>query len=455
MSDWIHPGIVKQQRRLSFIQTKRGIVATCFFFMLLVDGLAAYSLGGIPLPWFAYLFGIFGLFITLPLKRVEIPPGTRLLVFFIAYAWFVQLIRSLQGLIFVMPALAPTPYQLFIITRFVVLIGFVCIVIFTYKVAVTYGPDLFINILFFVMLILVVAAIYIYMAQIYGLWEPPRTRLGTGGQDFLRNQMSFSYMFHRALGTFREPSHLAEWLISPMLLLLVRKDYKAKVLLVVGGITLVLTGSLLGVLMFIAGWLLLAIFAKKTSIVKPLLISAALLGGGLLFAYFVFNVDFLGVLLPRMVNLFEGGVTESNRAYVYEYLKNTTPPFFGYGLGNANLIFSKYSHSALISSHSSLFVNLWFSLGPIGIGLMAIFLFRPLVSRYSWKIAKNNLLLTALLASLGAWMVAFVGHVEELPIIFAVIYGLFWAQISLLQTVKGNVVGGNSSSRERNSVGFA
>lgn len=455
MSVGIHTNTLNQNKRLSFIRTKRGIVAICFFFMLLLDALGAYSLSGIPVPWFAYLFGVFGLLTTLPLKRVEISPGTKLLVFLIIYACFVQFMRIIQGWHFTMPSLAPTPYQIFILTRFVVLIGFVCIVTFTYKIALNYGLDLFLNILFFVMFILVVAALYIYIAQIFGLWEPPRTRLGTGGQDFLRNQISFSYMFHRALGTFREPSHLAEWLISPMLLLFVYKDYKAKFLLVFAGLALVLTGSLLGVLMLLVGWFLLAIFAKKTTVIKISSISIAVLGVGLLFSYFVLKIKFFEVVIPRMLDLFQGGVVETNRAYVYEYFMRATPSFFGYGLGNANLVFSEYSHSALISSHSSLFVNMWFSLGPIGVFIMVIFLFRALVSRYSWSIAKNNLLLAALLAGIGAWMVAFVGHVEELPIIFAVIYGLFWAKIRLLQSGKGHVFGGKISSKARNNVGLA
>jgi hypothetical protein len=179
------------------------------------------------------------------------------------------------------------------------------------------------------------------------------------------------------------------------------------------------------------------------------------MGVGLLLSHFIFKVNFWDVLLPRMGNLFIRGLTETNRAYVYEYLMSTFPPFWGYCLGNANLIFSEYIHNIFISSHVSLFVNVWFSLGPIGTGLIAIFFFRPLVSCYRLNIAKNNLLLAALLASFGAWIIAFVGHLEELPLIFAVIYGLFLAQISQLKALKVAIVVRRCSSREIERVGVA
>src|SRR5207248_9563510 len=86
-----------------------------------------------------------------------------------------------------------------------------------------------------------IAAIYIYIAQQLDLPEPPRSRLGTsGGAQAVR----FTYDFHRATGTFREPGLLASWLIVPFFICLTMRGAIPTVSAALIGGTLLLTGSL-------------------------------------------------------------------------------------------------------------------------------------------------------------------------------------------------------------------
>ena len=81
-------------------------------------------------------------------------------------------------------------------------------------------------------------ALYIYVAQLSGLPEPPRTRMGTGGDQ---QATTFTYAFHRAMGTFQEPGDLASWLVLPLFLsFLARGRYKN-----LGSIAIAALGSVL------------------------------------------------------------------------------------------------------------------------------------------------------------------------------------------------------------------
>lgn len=161
-----------------------------------------------------------------------------------------------------------------------------------------------------------------------------------------------------------------------------------------------------------------------------------IVAGGVTGVYYFAAIDFLGAIAPRLVTFMEYGVEASNRAYVYKYLTSQVPPMLGYGLGNANLIFSEFRGSNLVSSHISLFVNQWFSLGVIGFGLMLLFVLFPVFSRRVLKSASNTTSGAVLLASIVTWFVCFVGHSEELTVMFAVIYGLLWAHVRKMQDAK-------------------
>ena len=114
-----------------------------------------------------------------------------------------------------MPLGATTPYPVFILLRFFTLLSFVASVYVALWLLQQGCREHVIKAVVTIGCFISVAALYIYAAQIYGLPELPRNRLGTaGGLQAIR----FTYDFHRAIGTFREPSLLAAWLIVPLFL---------------------------------------------------------------------------------------------------------------------------------------------------------------------------------------------------------------------------------------------
>lgn len=419
------------ENRISSI-TKKNIVVACFFMMLMTNGLAAYNISGIPIPWFSYIFAFIGLIIISYHKRIMFPPGTKFLLLLIAYAILVQIVRLFQNEQYILPTLMTTRYPVFISIRYLILFGFLVAMIFTYMIALVYGIDAIIKSILIIMVLLSLSALYIYAAQLFGYWEPPRNRMGTGGQDFLRNQVTYQYLFHRATGTFLEPSHLAQWLVFPLLLVLSSNNYKNLLIMAIGLVALILTGSLLGVISFVAG-ILVFMYLIKFDIKKWMYI-ILIITGGIAGLEYILNIDFIGAITPRVISLLDGGVEASNRDYIYEYLTSQTPSMLGYGIGNSNIIFSNYLGSNLIASHISLFVNIWFSLGIIGFVLILLFVLSPVYSRYIWINATRSALSASLLAGVFSWFICFLAHAEELQVMFAVAYGLIRANEKIMRS---------------------
>lgn len=404
------------------------VVATYIFLMLAVDGLGAYSLLGIPVPWFAYCIAVGALIHLSRFSRVMLPGGSVFLVMLIAYAGFVHAVSVLRGEEYFLPARMTTPYALFIASRFAVLVGSLLVSALIYTTAMRFGTSVIIYTTLAAMAFLAVAAIALYAAQVFGYWEPPRNRMGTGGQDYLSDAMTFQYEFHRAAGTFREPSHLAQWIAAPLLLLFVSRGQIATVLWGIVGCVLVLSGSLLGVLGLLVGLACVGVFLKRAIAWRMLLLT--LVGSGTLCGLASFmSIDFWGTMSQRLLALIQGGAEATNRAYVYEYLRTEAPPPLGFGLGNANLAFSEYLRNDLVSSHISLFVNIWFSLGAIGLALMLLYVTYPILCGRVWRSAAKGTLGCVLFAGIVTWLVMYLGNAEELTVVFGVFYGLVWANV--------------------------
>lgn len=414
-----------------------------FGLMILLDALRAYTVLGVPIPWFSYACALIGLILVVKKTdmRIRIPPASSIVFLLIGYALVVQLLNTGMGHSYSMPSKATTGYWMFITARFGTLGGFFIVLTFTYNVARRIGTDKLMGIVSAIAVFVIAAALYIYAAQTLGLWEPPRNRLGTGGQDFLSTPVRFTYAFHRLLGTFREPSHFAEWIVGPLLILwfLPRTVYH-RIVTILGFVALALTGSLLGALELLAA-LSIVVVARLLSgrVPKRLLWVPLSIVFGVLTATFVTGVDVLGVVTHRLSVLFREGVGGTNRAYVYDYLRSNAPPIMGYGLGNANLVFSEYRGSDLVQSHLSLYVNYWFSLGIVGLVLVSLISLRPFLSRRMWWAANRDQVTVVLLAGIMSWLVSFLGNAEELSVMFATLCGLAWARVNELETgVNGN-----------------
>jgi hypothetical protein len=165
-----------------------------------------------------------------------------------------------------MPSSATTNYYLFIFLRFFVFFGYLLTFFCTYNLCIIYNSYKIIKFFEIIFSIVLFIGIYIYLAQILDFWEPLRNRIGTGGQNFIESSVSFSYAFHRLLGTFREPSHFAEWIVGPLLIVLSKlksspNKYRL-ILAALGIVCLILSGSLLGILGFASGLFMMFFFGS-------------------------------------------------------------------------------------------------------------------------------------------------------------------------------------------------
>ncbi len=137
------------------------------------------------------------------------------------------------------------------------------------------------------------------------------------------------------------------------------------------------------------------------------------------------NVSIIDVVSDRIspIILEEGGMAHSNREHVFAYFHSNPVPFIGYGLGNANIVFSDYLGNNIMTALLSLYFNILYSSGIVGFVLLMVFLLIPINVKRLWK--NKNPHLFYLLAAYLAWMVSFTIHSEEFTVMFGITYALF------------------------------
>lgn len=398
---------------------------TCMIFM----ALGAYAIGPVPIPWIGQIVAI-GLAAWLGFKaRVALPPGMTIFTVFFFYAVAVTLGKSALGdYHLIMPQNSTTGYFTFINLRFFTLASFGAFTVATYWLLVRgYRPEIM-RFLAWLCLALSISALYIYVAQVYGLPELPRTRLGTTGGE---QATKFTYAFHRAMGTFREPSHLAEFMILPILATLSTSGRIFTAARVFGIIVLFLTGSLTGIMSLMvglaAGFVLFPYMSGRTFRTLwrlVVIVCVGMAGFTVAVSGYKGKVDLITVLWSRMEPIAEKGAAKSNRDYIYNYFKKQELEWIGEGLGNSNLKFAKAMNSGVPVAFLNLFVNFLLSLGYFGFGMFIIFLLTPFMLLLMNRRYKYESVHYLILAAFVAWMIAFSVHSEELSLSFAVVYAL-------------------------------
>lgn len=406
-------------------------VTNLFIVMLAASAMGAISIGPVPVQWFA-LVGMVVVYFKLPLhfRKTHIPGATTFYIFLI-WAMCVTLFSSYDAPS--MPTSGTTIYPIYLSLRFFKLAAFWASISIVYWLVVNGRRDVIVRWVVILGCAVSVLAIYVYVAQIVGLPDIPRTRLGTGGGVA---STTFSYAFHRAMGSFQEPSHLAEWLILPLLLSIGSGgsviNYRSALI----GIVVLLTGSLTGIVGAVIGgvgaMILLAIRNHSSS----LWVLKAVVQMIFLIAFLIFivnitahsnegeGVDLLGVIVGRTIPILNEGMEASNRGDVYEFVSMIDIPIFGYGLGNFNLLFTKYLGVDVVASVLSLYLNTLFSLGLVGIFLLAIFLTIPILLFFRKNVGVNVQQQWAFIAAYISWLVMFSGHSEEVSMMFSISYAL-------------------------------
>jgi hypothetical protein len=412
----------------------RVLGVTLFLFSLgaFLTVLEAYSLFSIPLTWFSAIIYIVAAIVPLlSTGRLTVPRGTSLLFLYLFWSLLALSLYLATNEPPAMPARTTTPYPVYLILRFLFVIVFIAVVTTSYWMVRRGALEQVIRVHAGLLAFVSISALYIYAAQIAGFWEPPRNRMGTGGQDFLSEGVHFTYAFHRALGTFREPSHLAEWLAAMVVFLLpVMASYIRTLywwlIVFLALVAITLTGSLLGAICLASGLLTLLILQKGLRLLASIAGLFLLMLAIVLVVNSALEIDVLGTLAPRFVEMIAGGVGATNRAYVYDYLEQVPLTFMGYGLGTGPLLFASALGSDFIVPFLNLFISVAHDAGLVGVVCIVIYFSLPFIFAFRYGISSNPLV-AGCLASHVSWIFAYLGRSPELSPAHAVPVGILMA----------------------------
>jgi len=416
--------------------TLSGLVLFLYPLFLAGSALDAYSVGSLSIPWIARI-GIFSTTLIVGFsRRLVVVPGTKMLIAFFLWGGLVTILGVLHAdYAEFLPPLATSSYPAFVLLRLLVVLSVIATVYLAYWLLRRGHHDAMIRWTVLVGTLIAVAAIYIYFAQLHNLPEPPRNRIGTSGAEQVTR---FSYAFHRAMGTFREPSHLAEWLVVPFFLSL---SYRQKGLVnlhsVVIASALLLTGSLTGIvsvpLGFLGSMVLVRLSARQRLRSLASFIAVGLLAV-VIFSAIVSGYDLEPNLLQVVENrltpiLFEGGLSQSNRSHVYEYVQAVPFPTVGAGFGNANLLLSHYLATDTVASFLSLYLATLYSTGMTGLMLLGLFLVAPVLAVFRRSRPGYERWIRVNQAAYLACLIMFAVNSEELHLMFAIVYALLTFEV--------------------------
>ena len=411
-----------------------------FIVLLIGSALDAYSLGPVPVPWVMQVASLVVIVYMAFKCDLASTAAMRTMVWFVVWA----IIVTWGGLFFhdyapLMPSITSTPYIPFIFLRFLALLSFVGSLYLVYYLLTQGYYDAVVRATVITGTIIALYALYVYVAQLQGWPELPRSRMGTGGGE---QAVTFSYTFHRALGSFREPSILAQWLVVPFFLSLfsVRRWDRFSMLLM--GLVLLLTGSLSGLAAIAGGMAAAALVTNPFDLKKLKVFSRFILIGALVMLAFTTmvssnsseGVDLFEVLNDRIQPiLLAGGLSTSNRDYIYEYIAQVPFPWIGVGLGNANLLFGKFLGSNLVGSFISLYFSTLYSTGIIGFLILMRALLQPILQAAIQRKARSEKIFL-LLAAYISCLIIFAVAGEEFTFMFALLLALLMYELRLQKT---------------------
>lgn len=402
---------------------------TVFCFLILLNVLASVSVFGVPLPWVGMALSVPVAFALLNrVKQLWVAcflPLTLLATYCVLLNIFYWDQFSVSH-----PSEATTPYSVYVILRYMVVLNFVAIVTIVFRICQMGGFEWMINLIVNIGMMLACYAIYVYFAQTFGFYELlPRSRLGTGGEE---QATTFTYAFHRAMGSFREPSHLAEWLMVPFTLsFIVSPKYFDPRKILIGTVVL-MSGSMTGIMSLLMALPVAFVVTHGGGIRLSWAVLKRLLG---MIAVFIFMISiinmglsglFFEVISDRLFEVINGGVSASNRGYVYEYVENSSIPYFGIGLGNANIEFSATIGSELVSSFLNLYLNILYSSGLLGLIVFFGVISYPIFVAFAKKKYEQRKIIFFILWSYIATLISFSIHSEELTSAFGVSYALLF-----------------------------
>lgn len=412
-----------------------------FLSIFFTTALDAYCFFGVPVVHLSLLLFMFYYVSNKSEDRTfDLERADKALAFTALYCVLIIIIKDFAHLIDPGYYLGQKKNTFIIATRLTIFVSFTLLCWSVYALGRKYGNEKIISGIINVGVIIAAISIYIYWAQVLGWWEPYRSRLGTDGQP---QTIEFAYAFHRAIGTFREPSMLAQWLVMPLLLSLWRTGTVARVKSIGIALAFFLTVSFTGMigmgLGFIAALALYLIMNKgvlnKILIIK-MVSATALLAATFTFTQFSiqYRTLYTGVsykefgsgnilgnfVVNRVTEYATGGIPKTNRKYVYDFAAKEPVTLTGHGILESHRKLGIFIESKAVVSFLNLYLNTLFSFGVIGIVSLLYLLIRPLTNKSIFKSEDGF----AVVATYLCWCSIFLVGAEELQPSFAIIYAV-------------------------------
>lgn len=399
--------------------------------LLGASALDAFSVGPIPVQWVMQVtVALSGFWLALHYKDARFP-GFRSAWVLVAWVTAITIINAgTQRFDLIMPSGSSSPYPLFIGLRIAALASVVCGIHLVYFLIRQGHRDAVIRTTLNVAFVVACYALYVYVARVLGLPDFPKSRLGTDG---LSQTGEFTYAFRRASGSFREPAFLAAWLVTPFALSLGQHgDRRAPVQSIIIGAALLLTGSLSGIVALGAGLLLALPLLWRTGgrpVKRAVRMGILLIMSLSLFNWLVVpeedgSASIFSVISGRLAPVLSNGAGSSNRGYIYDYVTSHPPSVLGIGLGHSNIVFANEVRSYLITSFNSVYVNIAYSSGLLGLILLGYFLLKPVGRVIRKPVGSRPRSLYYVAAAFLAWLFLLGTMSEEFPFIFSVTFAL-------------------------------
>lgn len=448
---------------------EKTIVLSILLSSIFLEGLDAFSLLEVPLPW----FGVSVLFLTVPIQYFfnRDLNTTKLgsLKYWVFYVVVVTIIKAFSFEL-EMPQYATTEYFQFMSLRVVKIISFFIIVWLVQLLASYFTKDQIIEYISYIGVIISLLSLYSYFSYFLELPEFIRSRPGSGGWT---QPIQRACSILRNYGTFREPSFLAVWTVPfiPLNFYLARKSNKWYFFSIFPILSLVLTRSLTGVISVLAACAvisLLYLFKTKKlelNLLLPILmiLATSLVANNISYKFPALDpsmcppnsadkcdctiyddsldeaknsANVVESIFSRATLIVEGGVDGfGNFSYLTKHIINQNLKIFGDGLGNSNIIYSYefekltaqtesgeivYRNPGQIVSFNNLYANIYFSTGLLG-----LIWFLAIMFKYMYYLFRNHKVLNYYLAlQLFSILLMFFFQAEELSALLGVSVGL-------------------------------
>jgi len=447
------------------------------FLSILLNGLDAFSILSIPLPWIANLLlvTLFSIFILH--RKIILLKKSKSFIFFSIYLMTISIFYYFYNFNSLVTN-ATTNIDLYILLRITNVLVFTGVLILIINSPV--NKNQLVDLVVYSSLIISVLSLVSYFSYIFEYSDFYRNRLGTGigFQSIIK-----ACTILRNYGTFREPSFLAVW-ISPTIPFYILKSKSNKlwnIFIFIPLLSLILTRSLTGVLSLIISILILILFSviQKKRFEKNYI----LLFFFILITLFISNSlsykfppldpnqcppyspdycsceyyddeqdraknseDIFSSLFVRAESIMKSGIDSFESLNIgLNYIKNNKIEFFGKGLGVANLelsdqyiksktqsdltfyirngvIIKRYSNN--IVSFNNLYFNILISSGIFGIlwfVLNLVLLFKHLILNFN---ETNETISLSILVML----IMYFFQAEELSLWFAYLVGLTYSK---------------------------